>query len=308
MSILKNQKSIELIENILHALSTRQRSSLRGVAAEIGLSSTWLRKQILDMRKNGLIKSWQLVLNPLSHQQRIFFLLLKTNPNEPLVVNELLSSYDQNSLSTLEGITGEFSLICRFHFPNATEFLESLDHLYELIGETGFQKYQMIEVIKAHKENGIPIPELKSQIKSEELETLLSIQKLGETFDFPPSTYKIAEKLQDNQPTIYRKLKKWKKENIILGYSVNTPYWQKKYIHSYIQVKAPLGKYLSVIDFCLQDKRVLNVYRTNQEYSLLLKTRHPNLTDLNNFLKMLFQQTEIEDTLTRIVLDLMRSN
>ncbi|UCG00489.1 MAG: Lrp/AsnC family transcriptional regulator [Candidatus Heimdallarchaeota archaeon] len=304
---MKNPKSTELIENILRALSTRRYSSLQGVAAEIGLSSTWLRKQILDMRKKGLIKSWQLVLNPLSHQQRIFFLLFKTNPNEPLVVDELLSSYDQNSLSTLEGITGEFSLICRFHFPNTTEFLKSLDHLYELIGETGFQKYQMIEVIEAHKENGIPIPELKSQLKSEELETLLSIQKLGETFDFPPSTYKIAEKLKDNQPTIYRKLKKWKKENFILGYSINTPYWKERYIHSYIQVKAPL-RYRTVINYCLQDERVLNVYRTNQEYSLLLKTRHPNLTDLNNFLKMLFQQTEIEDTLTRIVLDLMRGN
>ena len=98
-------------------------------------------------------------------------------------------------------------------------------------------------------------------------------------------------------------MKKWKNENIILGYSVSTPYWQKKYIHSYIEVKAPLGKYRSVIEFCLQNRRVLNVYRTNQEYSLLLKTRHLNLPDLNNFLKRLFQQTEIEDTLTRLVLE-----
>ena len=303
-----HQKSIELIDLILHALSIRQRSSLRGIAAEIGLSSTWLRKQILKMKKNGLIKSWKVVLNPLSHQRRIFFLLLKTNPNEPRVVNELLSNYDQNSLSTLEGITGEFSLICRFHFPNATEFLDSLDHIYELIGETGFQKYQMIEVIKVHKEQGLRVPELKKQLKSDELKLLLAIQKLGETFELPPSTYKIAEKLSDNQPTIYRKLKKWENENFILGYSINTPYWHTKYIHTYIQVKAPLGKYNSIITFCLQDKRVINVYRTNQEYSLLIKSRHLNLTDLNNFLKILYQRAEIEDTLTRIVLDLLRSN
>ena len=308
MNRMKNQKAIELIELILLTLSKRQRSSLRGIAAEIGISSTWLRKQILRMRKDGLIKSWQLVLNPLSHQQRIFFLLLKTNPNEPRVVNELIGNYDQNSMSSLEGITGEFSLICRFHFPDATEFLDSLDHLYELIGETGFQKYQMIEVIKVHKERGLKVPQLTRQLKSDELDLLLAIQKLGRTLDLPPSTYKIAEEIPDSQPAIYRKLKKWKKENIILGYSINTLYWQSKYIHTYIQAKAPLGKYKSIITFCLKDDRVLDVYRTNQEYSLLIKSRHRNLDDLNNFLKDLYNQTEIEDTLTRIVLDLLRSN
>lgn len=308
MRFLKNQKPNKNIENILYALSTRQRSSLRGIAAEIGLSSTWLRKQILIMKKNGLIKSWRLVLNPLSHQQRIFFLLLKTNPNEPRVVNELLSIYNHSSLSTLEGITGDFSLICRFHFPNATEFLNSLDHLYELIGETGFQKYQMIEVIEVHKEQGFPVIKLKRQLKPDELKILIKIQKLGETYDFPPSTYKIAENLHNNQPAIYRKLKKWKNENFILGYSVYTPYWQRTYVHAYIQVKAPLGKYNSTIDFCIPDDRVINIYRTNQEYSLLLRTRYPNLSDLNNFLKILYQKAEIEDTLTMIVLDFLRSN
>ncbi len=305
---MNDQKAIDLTELILHTLSIRQRSSLRGIAAEIGISSTWLRKQILKMRRKGLIKSWQLVVNPLSHQRRIFFLLLKTNPNEPRVVNELLDNYDQNSMSSLEGITGEFSLICRFHFPDATEFLDSLDHLYELIGETGFQKYQMIEVIKVHKERGLLVPQLTRQLKSDELKILLAIQKLGRTFDLPPSTYKIAEELPDSQPAIYRKLRKWENENIILGYSINTPYWQSKYIHTYIQVKAPLGKYNSIIDFCLQDERVIDVYRTNQEYSLLIKSRHLNLADLNDFLKILYHQAEIEDTLTRIVLDLLRSN
>ncbi|MFX1286750.1 MAG: hypothetical protein ACFFB5_24140 [Promethearchaeota archaeon] len=305
---MKNQKSDEIIEKILYALSNRRLSSLRGLAAEIGISSTWLRKQILIMRKNGLIKSWQLVLNPLSHQQRIFFLLLKTNPNEPLVVNELLNNYNQNSLSTLEGITGDFSLICRFHFPNATKFLNSLDHLYELIGETGFQKYQMIEVIKVHKEQGFRVTTPKRKLKSDELKILLEIQKLGDTYDFPPSTYKIAKNLNDNQPAIYRKLIKWKNENFILGYSVYTPYWQRKYIHAYIQVKAPLGKYKITTDFCISDNRVRNIYRTNQEYSLLLRTRHHNLSDLNNFLKILYQKAEVEDTLTMIVLDFLRSN
>jgi DNA-binding Lrp family transcriptional regulator len=303
---LKKRESNELTEQILQVLENRKRSSLRGTATKIGLSSTWFRNKILKMRRSSIIKSWQLVLNPASYQQRIFFLLLKTNPNEPTIVTELLNHYDQNSLSTLEGITGGFSLICKFHFPSTSDFLDSLDHLYGLIGETGFQKYQMIEVIKVHKERGIFVPEIDYPLKPRELEKLHSIQKLGENFDLPPSTYNIAEKLNESQPAIYRRLKRWKNEHIILGYSLVTSYWQDNYLHAYIQVKTPLGKYQSVIDFCLEEKRVVQAYRTNQEYSLLLMTRHLTLSDLNEFLKSLYKYAEIEDTLTRIVLDNLR--
>jgi DNA-binding Lrp family transcriptional regulator len=306
--LLSKTKSHDLEERIIEILSFRQNSSLRGLAAEIGLSSSWLKKQILKLCRDGTIKSWQVVLHPLSFQERIFFLLLKTNPNEPSVVNDLLNNYDQNSLSTLEGITGEFSLICRFHFNDTTEFLDSLDHIYELIGETGFQKYQMLEVIKVHKEAGMPVPQIRETLRPREQEKLLAIRKLVERSEIPLSTYQLANKLEESQPAVYRRLKKWKDDNVILGYSINTSYWQEKYIHTYIHVKAPLGKYRSIIDFCNKTKHVIQAYRTNQEYSLLLKTRHRNLTSLNNFLKTLYQQVEVEDTLTTIILDTLRSN
>ena len=151
--------SLELTEQILHRLSKMRSSSLRGVAADLGFSSTWFRRRVEKMRSQGVIVAWTLVLNPWSLQQRLFFFLLKTNPTEPRVVAELLDNYPSDSLSVLEGITGDFSLIGRFHFPSATSFLHSLDHLYELIGETGFQKYQMLEVINIYKENGFPVPE-----------------------------------------------------------------------------------------------------------------------------------------------------
>lgn len=303
---MKKRESNKLTEQILLVLENRKHSSLRGIAPKIGLSSTWFRKRTLKMRREGIIESWQLVLNPSLYQQRIFFLLLKTNPNEPTVVSELLNNYDQGSLSTLEGITGEFSLFCRFHFPSTTEFLDSLDHLYGLIGETGFQKYQMIEVIKVHKERGIFVPEMNDTLKPKELKKLNLIQKLGESSDLPPSTYDIAEKLDESQPATYRRLKRWENKHIILGYSLATSYWQENYLHAYIQVKAPLGKYKSAIDFCLKENRIVHIYRTNQEYSLLLKTRHLTLSDLNDFLKSLYKYAEVEDTLTRIVLDNLR--
>lgn len=297
----------EITTKILHALSVRSRSSIQGVAKDINLSPRWLKKQIIRMRKQGIIKSWQLVLNPRILQQQIFFFLLKTNPNEPRVVEELLAHYDESFLSLIEGITGEYSLIGRFHFPNATDFLDSLDHLYELIGGTGFQKYQIIEVIKVHKKHGISVLEEKNSLKLHELERLQMIDKLGEKYDLPPSTYEIAEEINVSQPTIYRQLKKWRDRNVILAYSIDTSYWSDNFIHSYIQIKAPFGKYKSAIEFCLHDGRVIEIYRTNQEYSLMLKTRHPTLEDLSQFLKALYKHTTITDTVTRIVLDYIRN-
>ncbi len=301
-------ESTELIDQIVLKLSNRSKSSLRGLAIELGLSSTWLRKRIEKMRNQGFIQAWSLVLNPLVLKQRIFFFLLKTNPNEPRVVTELLENYSSDSLSLLEGITGEFSLIGRFHFPSATSFLHSLDHLYGLIGETGFQKYQMLEVINTYKENGFSVPEISQSLKQSEFETLYSIQRLGKSILLPPSSYDLAKYLNRKQSSVYRQLKRLKTEKIILGYSIETSYWQKHYIHTYIQAKAPLGKYQSIIELCQRDPRVINAYRTNQEYSLLLKTRHKNLDDLNTFLKSIYQKTEVADTLTKIVLDVLRGS
>ena len=141
---MKSPKSFDLNERILQALEYRAYPSLRGIAAELGLSSTWLRKKVETLRKIQMIGGWPLIIHPLALQKQYFFFLLKTNPTEPRVVEELLELYPTPLLSTLEGITGDFSLIGQFAFPGTTDFLDSIGHLYELGGTTGFQKFRWI--------------------------------------------------------------------------------------------------------------------------------------------------------------------
>lgn len=288
---------------ILNLLRNRSSLSLRGITESLEFTPKQVKKRIKIMKETGIIQSWQIALNPHSFQQRIFFLLLKTNPNEPRIVSELLTNYDRNTLSTLEGITGEYSLIGRFYYPNTNSFLSSLEYLYGLIGETGFQKYQFIEVIKLHKERGFLVPETFHPLKRSELLRLKTIQNLGKTSLFPPSTRKMANSLNKSQPTISRQMNKWKKEGVILGFTIHTDYWDKNFIHAYVEVKTPLGHYDPVIVHCLTDDRVVDIYRTNQEYSLLLKTRHEKISDLNQFIQSLYQTSKVQDTLTRIVMD-----
>lgn len=296
-----------LSEDILIVLGLRSMNSLRGLAHGLELPTTKLKRIISLLKKRKIIKSWTFILNPaINEKNKLFFFFLKTNPNEPEIVTKLLEKYNDTELSRLVGITGEFSLIGQFHYPNPSSFLESLEELYSIVGETGFQKYQLIEAIETKKYSGFKCEEIKRHLRPSEEEKLQTIRDLNCQSEYPLSSYQIAKQLKLTQPVISRQLKRWKDDHIILGYSCQTDYWRSNYIHSYIQIKAALGKYQEIIKFCLLDNRVLDVLRTNSEYSLLIKTRFPNLKDLNDFLKDLYSKTKLEDTITSIILDFLR--
>ena len=81
--------------------------------------------------------------------------------------------------------------------------------MYKLVGETGFKKYQLLEVIKVYKEQGIPCSETKKQLKAHEVERLEKIQFFGQKTEFPPSTYQIAKKEKVHPSMIARWLIKF---------------------------------------------------------------------------------------------------
>ena len=307
LKIHHSRISKDLLEEILVQTSDRSNNSLRGLATKLNISTSQFNGIIKLLREEKIIKNWNIVVNPKIYpKMKILFFLLKTNPTEPEVIEKLLSYFDNDTLKHIEGITGTFSLIGQFHYDDSSQFLSSLEYLYSLAGKTGFQKYQIIEVIDVFKISGFCCPKITKSLRSSENEKFLKISKLVHQADMPLTSYQIAKYLNISQPAIAKLFKKWKDDNFILGYSIETNYWNKNYIHSYIQVKAPLGRYQEVIDFCLERTDVLDIFRTNHEYSLLLKTRFSSLNELNSFLKSLFFNSFVEDTITIIVLDFLR--
>jgi DNA-binding Lrp family transcriptional regulator len=299
--------SPKTVERVLRILSHRNLNTIRGLSNELEISTTKLKKQILFLKKENIIKSWSIVINPTTQpQNKIFYLFIKTNPNEPAIVSNILQTYDDEELSRFEGITGDFSLVGRFHYPTPSSFLASLEHLYSIVGETGFKKYQLVEVIEIQKLSGFRCRKITDSLRLSEIESLTKIQSLNSQSKYPLSSYQIAKLMKKQQPVVSRQLKKWKDGNVILGYSLITDYWKHNYIHAYVQLKAPLGQYQNVIDFCMTNDHIQDIFRTNQEYSLLLGTRFPNLQELNSFLKNLYTHSTVEDTVTSIVLDFLR--
>ena len=305
--ISKTNMIDSLSEDILHTLCFRSSNSFRGLPRNLGISSSTFKRNITFLKKNQFIKSWTIVLNPtIPAKNKILFFFLKTNPNEPEIVSKLLNKYNNNELSSLVGITGSYSLIGQFHYPDPSSFLDSLEELYSIVGETGFQKYLLIEAIETRKYSGFKCEEIERSLRPDELEKLHKVLNLNNQSEFPLSSYQLAKQLNLSQPVISRLLKRWKDEHTILGFSYQTDYWKNYYIHSYIQIKTALGRYKEIIELCLLDERILDVFRTNSEYSLLIKARFINLGDLNDFLKRLYLNTRIEDTISSVVLDFLR--
>ena len=299
--------SKETLHDIFILISLRSNNSLRGLATKLNLSTSQFKRIINHLKTEELIKNWNIIINPnILPKMKILFFFLKTNPNEPEVVNKLLNNYDDQALSQLEGITGTFSLVGQFHYIDTTHFLDSLEFLYSLAGKTGFQKYQLIEVIEVLKISGFYSSKISRSLRSGEHYKLEKIRTLNSGAKMPMTSYQIAQELNLSQPAIAKLLKKWKDETVILGYSIKTDYWKDQFINAYIQLKAPLGKYQLVIDYCIHRNEVQDVFRTNHEYSLLLRTRFLSLNDLNSFLQDLFQHSIVEDTITSIVLDFLR--
>ena len=299
--------SDEILDDILYQISYRSTSSLRGLATKLNISTTRYKRIINNLKMESLIKNWIVVTNPnISPKMKILFFFLKTNPNEPEVVNKLLEIYDDSTLIQLEGITGNYSLGGQFHFADTSHFLSSLEFLYSLAGKTGFQKYQLIEVIEVFKISGFKCPKVSRLLRLGEQDKLQKIKFLISEAKIPLTSYQIAQKLEISQPAVAKLLKRWKDESVILGYSITTDYWKNNYIHAYIQLKAPLGKYRTVIDYCINRDEVQDVFRTNHEYSLLLRARYSSLNALNSFFKDLFQHSPIEDTVTSIIIDFLR--
>ena len=116
-----------LSEDILHMLCFRSTNFFRGLPRTLGVSSSTFKRNITFLKKNKFIKSWTFVLNPtILAKNKILFFFLKTNPNEPEIVSKLLHKYNNNELSNLVGITGNYSLIGQFHYPDPSSFLDDL--------------------------------------------------------------------------------------------------------------------------------------------------------------------------------------
>jgi DNA-binding Lrp family transcriptional regulator len=91
------------------------------------------------------------LFHPNRKDNRIFFIEIKTNPEEPTIVSKLQSIFDTKSI---DGIIGNTSLMVKFQVEKNEDIPQVLRKVDSIIANTRFQYYRLINVLTVFKEAG----------------------------------------------------------------------------------------------------------------------------------------------------------
>ncbi|MFX0027726.1 MAG: Lrp/AsnC family transcriptional regulator [Candidatus Hermodarchaeota archaeon] len=304
-------KSQDFIKNLMG--STKFNISKH--SHSLGVSRQTYQNKLDGLREKKIISNFTININPnlLPNNLKYVMIEIKTNPKEPILVNQLLKI---PQLRMLDGIIGEFSLFALFIFKSPQEYYNTLNKIDRIMSKSYFKKYQIIETIKVFKTNGISLDNINGQFigLSFELDdidyNILNVLRDGQGLK-PISTYEIREFFKErlatelSQSTIHNRIKKLEKNGVILNYAVNfSPSrigFKGKYLLR-IKPKDP-SKYNDIALNLEESKNITDLFRIGEQYGLFAIVRVKEIEDYAKFIRNLYSSIEIEDTYTNFVLD-----
>jgi len=305
-------KRIAETQKILKSLNTKTKFNIKKQVQSLGLTRQSFYNKFKEMKDKKIINNYTINIHPrLSPINRKYVMLeIKTNPSEPDIM-ENLKNIPQ--LKMLDGIFGAYSLFALFIFKSLKEYYEVLDIIDNIMAESHFKKYHIIETIKVYKTNGIELNSKKDaslleldNIDNKILEILQIHQK-----DKPISTYEIKEILlrdfqeKISQSTVHNRIKKLEQSDVILNYSINfSPIkigFEGKYI---LRIKPKdLSKYDELALSLVNNQYIMDLYRIGEEYGLFAIVRVKKIADYGILIKELYDTDKVEDTFTNFILD-----
>lgn len=176
MKISSDQKKL------LNILYTNSRITNIELGKQLGKSrqTVWQYIKLLNANGSGFEKIP--IIHPNRDDNRIFFVEIKTNPEEPDIVSELSRIFQVKSI---DGIIGDTSLMVKFQVRTNEGFRSVLKKLDTIIAESRFQFYHVINILHTFKEGG--------HIFSEDLDEIFQTVRLDHKFipntDFPLKWY-----------------------------------------------------------------------------------------------------------------------
>ncbi len=148
----------------------------------LGKSRQTIWQYIKSLNGNGLEFEKTQILHPNREDNRIFFIEIKTNPEEPEIISNLGRIFHTKSI---DGIIGNTSLMVKFQVKTNEEFQQVLRKVDSIIANTRFQFYRVINVLTVFKEAG--------HVFSENYDEVFSTIKIFHNFisntDFPLKWY-----------------------------------------------------------------------------------------------------------------------
>ncbi|MHA2193508.1 MAG: Lrp/AsnC family transcriptional regulator, partial [Candidatus Thorarchaeota archaeon] len=132
------QTITESEQKLLWEFMRNSRSSLATLSAKIGKSRNWVARSIRKLVRNRIILAYVTVFDPAQvYAERNTILLIKTNPRELDVSTGLL---DMPELESLDGISGDHSLLGLFRFRGSGSFVQFLDNVDQVVAKSRADK------------------------------------------------------------------------------------------------------------------------------------------------------------------------
>lgn len=303
----EKKKGIKLIK----CLNSPSKPNFSSIEEKLDISRKTLLRLFQELREKKIIKNYTININPNTRPGlRYVFLEIKTNPQEPELVDDLLKI---PQIKKLDGIFGDYSLIALFVIENEEEYYDVLNSIDKIMAQSYFKKYQIFEAIKIFKINGIRLNKriIGSEISLQKEERFILHILQNQQKESLLSTYEIKNimkkelKIDISQPTISNKIRELRNNNIILNYTINFCPRRIGYKGKYlvrIKPKDP-SKYDDLALKLEKNQYITDLFRIGEQYGLLAVIRVKEIEDYGFFIRNLYQAEEIEDTWTNFILD-----
>lgn len=296
-------------KQLLNLLYEDSMVSQKELGVKLGYTRQSTSKILNNLEKSGIISKFSIVENPNVQDSRIFFVAIKTNPEEPEIVSQL---EEMSSIRSIDGIIGLNSLMVKFFVRDSIEFNDVINQLDRIIAGTRFQHYRIIECIKIFKDAG---KILENSGKTQHLDDLdRTILKTLNSFKTKFTYNGIFKELETieislNYTRIRKKIKILQDSGVIHSFTIKISPKFVDYTDSrlkfYLEIKPKdFSKYNSIaLNTLAPLENIVEIHRTGQEYGLLAVIRTESIAQYRIFIEDLYKSGKIQDSITTLVID-----
>ncbi|MHA1909304.1 MAG: Lrp/AsnC family transcriptional regulator [Candidatus Thorarchaeota archaeon] len=294
---------------LLDSLIRNSRTPVANLGEEVGKGRNWVSRTVKRLVKQGIIRAYVTVLDPAQvYAERNTILIIKTNPREIGVSEALLKMPE---LESLDGVSGEHSLLGLFRFRGSGAFQDFLDDIDSAIAKSGSGEYQLVQVLTTYKTQGFRVKkqsERKKTIspKDWDLISVLSRQQPTEDNPFPISQGELGKRMGSSlsQPAVSKAMRRLEERDAIVGYTIEPDF--KCYglpIKFFLQIKTSPGKIAETASDISVWPEIWDLHRTGADYSLFATIRTGSVDEYNSFIRRLYRNENIVDTNSIISLE-----
>lgn len=307
--VVEVQKITDSEQQLLRLLLRNSRESHAVLSEKTGKSRNWIARAIRKLVRNKIILAYVTVFDPVQvYAERNTMLLIKTNPRELDVSQGLL---EMDELESLDGISGDHSLLGLFRFRGSGTFEQFLDGVDQVIAKSRAEKYQLIQVLTTYKTHGFTLkshPPRPQLVSSRDWALMRTIYRQAPTEEscFPLPQGEIGNRMNPclSQPAVSKAMRRLEGRGAIVGYSVDIHFANIGLpIKFFLQIKPSPGRIAQTARKISTLDEVWDLHRTSADYSLFATVRIKSVDHYNQFLRKLYGNSNILDTQSQISLE-----